>query len=137
MDFRKNWRGKRIFGDNKRWRGLLVGIILATITGSILYNLPDVSVSHGVFVLGSAAMGFGALAGDAIESLFKRQANIAPGNSWFPFDQIDYIAGGLLFSYPLLHPSATTIVCVFVVYFGLHLVFSYIGFLLGLKNKPI
>jgi CDP-2,3-bis-(O-geranylgeranyl)-sn-glycerol synthase len=82
-------------------------------------------------------MGFGALLGDAIESFFKRQARVKPGNTWFPFDQIDYIIGGLLFSLPVITLGVKYYFLILVVWLLLHLISSYIGYLLGLKTKPI
>ena len=137
IDLGRTYKGTRIFGKNKTFRGLLCGVILASLTAFLIYHLFSVPYSQTVFVAGGAAMGFGALLGDAVESFFKRRAGVAPGNAWFPFDQLDYIIGGLIISYPILTPSLATIVRVIVLYFGLHLLVSYIGYLLGFKEKPI
>lgn len=146
LDFSKKFHGKRILGNNKTWRGLVCGTLIGSLAGVII-NLayPDlitrvatVSFTPGLAMLiGGAAMGAGALLGDAIESFFKRRTGVGPGDTWFPFDQIDYIAGGLLFSYPIFHPTQVVILNTFMLYFGLHIVFSYVGYLIGLKNKPI
>jgi CDP-2,3-bis-(O-geranylgeranyl)-sn-glycerol synthase len=82
-------------------------------------------------------MGAGALIGDALESFFKRRAHVKPGHSWFPFDQLDYIVGGLVFLYPFARPSFAVVLWILFLYFGLHLIVSYIGYKLGFKNKPI
>jgi CDP-2,3-bis-(O-geranylgeranyl)-sn-glycerol synthase len=136
LDFGKSWRGKRIFGANKRWRGLLGGILLGGLAGVVIY--PHLTLPNGVsyFALG-AALGAGALIADAIESFFKRQAGVAAGDSWFPWDQSDYIIGGLLFSAPFVHLQPSDDLVIFVIYFGLHLLVSYLGYLLKLKDKPI
>lgn len=137
IDFGKSADGHRILGDNKTWRGIVFGSFMAAITAGLIY-----SIRHdGDWLLPSmfvgALMGFGALAGDAVESFFKRRRGIKPGNAWFPFDQTDYIIGGLLFVVPFAPLSTPLILAVFVIYFGLHLITSYIGFLLGLKPKPL
>jgi hypothetical protein len=72
-----------------------------------------------------------------VESFFKRRRGIAPGASWYPFDQSDYIIGGLFLVYPFVHLPFWAITTIFVVYFGLHILTAYIGFLLGLKDEPI
>lgn len=82
-------------------------------------------------------MGFGALAGDAIESFFKRQSGIAAGNSWFPFDQTDYIVGGLAMSLFVSAWDTKLFLVVIFEYFGLHLFTSYLAFKMKLKDKPI
>src|SRR5687768_2798112 len=76
----------RSLGSHKTWRGLVFGIIFGSIAGFIL--------GHGL-VFG-AALGFGALAGDAVKSFCKRRLNIAPGKSFPVFDQIDYVIGALV-----------------------------------------
>lgn len=145
LDLGTTWRGKRLFGTNKTWRGLVFGTIVGALTGLLIYSLYPASASQlnftndaGIKMLAlGALLGAGALIGDAIESMIKRQLNVAPGESWFPFDQLDYIFGGILFGslmYVLQPHQALTI---FAVYFGLHVIVSYIGYLLGLKDKPI
>jgi CDP-2,3-bis-(O-geranylgeranyl)-sn-glycerol synthase len=81
--------------------------------------------------------GFGAIAGDAIESFFKRQRNVAPGHSWFPFDQIDYVIGTIIAVSPFVQLHFWQYVVLLV--FGMlgSLVSSYIGYLTGFKERPI
>lgn len=148
LDFNSHFRGKRLFGNNKTWRGLILGVAVATLTIYLQRYLYGQSewireISRGVdyqsvniWLLGPL-LGVGALLGDAIESFFKRQAGVAPGAQWFPFDQTDYIAGGLLLSSTVVLLSAREYVSVFLVWFGIHIIASYIGFLMGLKSTPI
>jgi CDP-2,3-bis-(O-geranylgeranyl)-sn-glycerol synthase len=91
-------------------------------------------LSH--FIIG-LSLGFGALLGDAIESFFKRQIGIPSGNSWLVFDQIDYVVGAILFSLPFVQLHTIDYIIVIATYFSLHFVVSYIGYLLGFKDKPI
>lgn len=138
LDFGRSYKGKRIFGENKTWRGLSFGIIAAVITGLLQYRgIASSSESIGYIILVTGMMGCGALVGDAVESFFKRRNGVPAGESWFPFDQTDYIIGGLLFVVPFVSLTATMVIQIFALYFGLHLIVSYVGFLLGLKNKPI
>lgn len=152
MDFGKNFRGKRIFGDNKTLRGLVFGVIMSTVTiiiqRKIWWNSPTTSeffneagnIMHfgrsNYWLLGTF-MGLGALLGDAIESFIKRQRNVPSGQSWFPFDQIDYILGGLIFALPFARLTYNGYALVIILWGGIHLIVSYIGYLLKLKDKPI
>ena len=138
IDFGKSWRGKRLLGNNKTWRGLIFGTLMAMATGILVgyFANPQASDVSRTLLIGGL-MGFGALTGDAIESFFKRQRGIPSGSSWFPFDQTDYIIGGLLFVYPITQIPLALMAAILVIYFGLHLLFSYIGYKLGLKKKPI
>lgn len=137
LDFGKSWRGKRIFGANKTWRGLVSGIVVGTLTGALLYGAFFTDSNKWLFLAICAAMSAGALVGDAVESFFKRQRGIPSGHAWFPFDQTDYIIGGLLFTLPFGVLPLWLLMWVFVLYFCLHVVSSYIGYLLGLKQRPI
>jgi len=147
IDFYKTYKGIRIFGDHKTMRGLITGIVIAILTAGIqqaIYNnSPELRNALGFdfssinfFVYGFLA-GFGALIGDAIKSFFKRRVNIKPGATWFPFDQIDYIIGGIVFLIPLIRLSFIDYLITFIVWFAMHLISTYIGFLLKLKDKPI
>lgn len=137
LDMGKSFNGVRLLGKNKTWRGLISGIVAGTLMGVILQKTYFSEYDAVLFIAMSASMAAGALIGDAVESFFKRQHNIASGRSWFPFDQTDYIIGGLLFALPFTVLPLWLILWVFALYFGLHLLSAYIGYLLGLKERPI
>lgn len=128
--------GKQLLGANKKWRGVVGGIIVGILSALIIYRFYNLGFNVNHFLLGGL-LGFGALAGDAVESFFKRRAGVKEGESWFPFDQIDYIIGGILASLLVVRLSFSQYLLVFVIYFGLHLITSYVGYLLKLKSRPI
>lgn len=138
LDFGMTVRGHRMFGKNKTWRGLFSGIFFGGICAWLVY--PHLGADTGNtlshFIIG-ASLGFGALLGDAIESFFKRQVGIASGNSWLVFDQIDYVVGAILFSLPFVRLNTIDYLIVIVTFFCMHFVVSYIGYMLGFKDKPI
>jgi CDP-2,3-bis-(O-geranylgeranyl)-sn-glycerol synthase len=137
IDFGKNYRGQRMLGPNKTWRGLVSGVLMGTLVGFILSQTYFSDYDTVLFVLVAASMSLGALVGDAVESFFKRQRGIKSGQPWFPFDQTDYIIGGLVFTLPFTVLPVWVVVWICVLYFGLHLLSSYIGYRLGLKALPI
>ncbi len=139
LDFGKSYHGKRIFGDHKTWRGLLSGVIVAGLVAAAEADLAYYVLNEDRlwFILAGMLMGFGALMGDAIKSFFKRRVGIAPGQSWFPFDQTDYIIGGLLAVSPFIQWYPALIGQVLIIYFGLHLITNYIAFRLGIRDQPI
>lgn len=137
MDFGRSFRGTRIFGDHKTWRGLITGVIGGTLFGLAVYQVNDFDKSLGIFLVMSAVVSTGALFGDAIKSFFKRRIKVAPGKAWFPLDQVDYIIGGLLCLLPFGVLTWPIVINIILLYFGLHILSSYIGYLLGLKSSPI
>ncbi len=148
VDGGKTYRGKRIFGQHKTVRGFVVGVISAVVVAGmqmIVYSnfewiqsiTRSIDYSEPVVLLLGALLGFGALAGDAIESFFKRQLSIESGKTWFPFDQIDFIIGGLLMSALIASLTITEYIAIFVVWSLIHPFATFIGWLLKLKDSPI
>lgn len=138
IDLGKKVRGKRMLGPNKSWRGLVTGTFAGGLGAMIIYPFISNQISSSVehFIIG-ATIGFGALLGDAIESFFKRQKGIQSGNSWLLFDQLDYVIGAMVFSRLFVRLDLSEYIGVIVFYFLGHLVMTYLGYLLKLKDKPI
>lgn len=148
IDGGHTFRGERIFGSHKTWRGLISGIIAATLVlwlqqllvenatwaqymaGPVNYEALPLLIVGPLFAIG-------ALGGDAIKSFFKRQRGIKSGDTWIPFDQIDYIIGAILVTLPFVALSLGQYLWILVIWFIMHLLFSYIGWVAGLKKKPI
>ncbi|PID32080.1 hypothetical protein CR970_02480 [Candidatus Saccharibacteria bacterium] len=137
IDFNAKLGGKPIFGSHKTWRGLLIGVIGGAIVGSLLPSGIITDYYPGWSAAAAASMSFGALAGDAIKSFFKRRSGRPSGATWFPFDQLDYIVGGLLCSLPFGVPSLSLVATVFGLYFCLHVASTHIGYWLKLKSSPL
>ena len=148
LDFNKKFQGKLVFGKNKTWRGL----ILATVIGIIIVSFQHFIFIHSSwirtiskpidyqtinFILLGTLLGAGAILGDTIESFAKRRLDIRPGFSWFPYDQIDYIIGGCFLSLFIVRLSIQEYLLILGVWFLIHLVSSYIGYLTGMKDRPI
>lgn len=147
VDFGLKLKGKPILGPHKTIRGLASGTIagflvfvlqiqayenfawVREISGNLNYS--ELSLWLGIF------LGFGALFGDLVKSFFKRQLNVTSGKSWFPFDQLDYIAGGLLFGSLIVVLEIKQYILIAIVWFLLHLITSYIGYLTKFKKDPI
>ncbi len=148
MDFGLKFRGRRLLGAHKTWRGLLSGIVAATL---VLW-LEQLAVVHIDWIaeltdqvnyaeLPVLALGplfaLGALGGDAIESFFKRQRGVRPGHGWFPFDQLDYIIGGAIATMPFVTLAVTQYIWIIFLWLFVHMLFSYLGYLAGWKERPI
>lgn len=148
IDGGRTYRGQRLLGSHKTWRGLAVGIVAGTLvlwlqqlgvehTSWLAHWTHQVDYSDLPTLIMGPLFGIGALGGDAIESFFKRQRKVAPGRGWFPFDQTDYIIGGALATAPFVQLRFWQYVELLAIWLIVHLVASYIGFLLKLKERPI
>jgi len=91
--------GKRVFGDGKTYRGLVIGIFagigigLAEIWVAGVYgwvNLPEQTY------LSITLLATGALLGDLCKSFFKRRLGKERGAKWPVADMYDLVAGSLL-----------------------------------------
>lgn len=139
--------GKRIFGDHKTVRGFLAAILFGILSCfieilaysnffSIREIIPIDYYTINPVILGTL-LGAGALIGDAVKSSFKRRIDIEPGKSWFPFDQIDYIIGGIIFSLFYIQLSFAEYVVLFIVWFLIHPLTTFLGYFFKLNKKPI
>lgn len=139
--------GKRVLGSHKTVRGFIIASIVGILFCylEVLFYAAFAGIREIIPVdyytidpvLLGALLGFGALFGDAVKSFFKRQAGIQPGRSWFPFDQIDYIIGGVVFSLFYVHLPVYDYINLFIVWFLIHPLTTFVGFLLKLRRKPL
>lgn len=145
IDFNKKINEEPILGANKTIRGLFA----ATILGEIIFllqkylfnfeffgNISLIDYRHIPWFAG-IFMGFGVIFGDAIKSFFKRRLKINPGKSWIPFDQIDYVMGGILFFSFFYTPAFFDIIFLLFVGAVLHIIVNIIGFYLGIREQKI
>ena len=145
VDFGIQWHDREIFGKNKTWRGLLVGIVVGILTAGIQAFLffrsdffrANTLVDYGKvdFILLGALMGGGALIGDLVKSFIKRRLNQPPGKPWFPWDQLDWIAGAMLFSSIVYVPPVLVAVVTALLYVGVHLCSDRIVCRMGIKKR--
>lgn len=102
--FVRFWRGWNppisipLLGSHKTVVGFAAGVAVAVAVAFIQSRLRwDGSLlSPNHWLAAGIAAGFGAMAGDSLKSFFKRRLRIAPGQRWIPFDQLDFILGGLV-----------------------------------------
>lgn len=148
MDFNRSFHGHPLLGSHKTWRGLVSGIVMATVmlwveqqlashftwseafTGKIDYQaLPT--------LLLGPLLGLGALGGDAIKSFFKRRRNIPAGIPWPPYDELDYIIGAIIASLAFVVLTVRQYVIIFVMWFTFHVFANFILWKLGLQKTPL
>lgn len=131
MDFGKNFfDGKRIFGDNKTFRGFFFGLAIGMLVGLadvLVFGLP-----MPFFVLNP----LGTLLGDLAGAFLKRRLGIAPGKPLPIADQIDFVIGALLFSIPLGILSWELTVTVLLITPPIHLFTNFLAYKLKLKTNP-
>lgn len=130
------------FGSNKTWKG----IIAATVTGGLVFWIQKALYLNGFTALAvidyadfpvtmGFVMGFGAIFGDLVKSYYKRKAKIKPGKPWMPWDQLDFVIGGLVFSFFFYVPPIEVALLIVLISPFLHLLINYIGYLLNVNKE--
>ena len=131
MDFGRNFvDGKRVFGDNKTFRGFFFGLAVGVLVG-----LADVFVFH-LMILFAILTPLGALVGDLAGAFLKRRLGIAPGQPLPVVDQVDFVLGALLFSIPLEIVNWELAITVLLITPPIHLLTNYVAYKLKLKRNP-
>lgn len=145
IDAGRTFRGVRILGDHKTWRGLVVGVVAATLA----YEAQRLAYGAGLAtdlalvdyqahpVLPGFLLGLGTIVGDAVKSFFKRRAGIAPGASWPVLDQLDFMAGAYAFVAPICTPPLWATLAALPLVLAGGVVVHAIGFLLHLREAWI
>jgi CDP-2,3-bis-(O-geranylgeranyl)-sn-glycerol synthase len=132
MDFGKNFiDGKRIFGNNKTFRGFFFGWVIGMLVGSIEYV-----VFPGFPVLFIVLTPLGALLGDLTGAFLKRRIGITPGGLLPVVDQIDFVVGALVFALPLMIVYWQLAVTVLLITPPIHLFTNFLAYKMKLKRHP-
>jgi len=153
VDFNRSWRGNRILGDGKTWRGLFGGAAVGVLWGaaelvlhdaypSALWDLPEYSVTLPIIL----ALAFGSLLGDLGGAFIKRRLGLARGAKAPILDQYDFVMGAFLlaaivdagwFYENLLAGDRWIGMILFLIIVPvLHRLFNIIGYKMGKKNVP-
>ncbi len=154
MDLGRSWRGKRILGDGKTWRGFFGGALAGTAFGVIQIGLADLLGTESSWGFGDwpaslcvvLSLGFGAMIGDSIGSFVKRRLNMGRGDKAPVLDQYNFVAGaivlvlvfqpGWFIDHYVDGNGIFGLILFLVVVPILHRGVNIIGYKLGKKNVP-
>ncbi len=129
---------KPVFGKGKTFQGTLAGFFFGVITSLVIVNLwPQYTILIAKnYVLLGTLLSMGAIVGDLTASFVKRRIGIDQGKEWLLVDQLDFIAGGLIFSYWLFQPTYFEIILITLLTLLLHRFSNYLAFKAKLKSVP-
>jgi hypothetical protein len=154
LDMGRTYRGRRIFGDHKTWRGSLINVFGCTlgalIQGRLLAQasfppwLPLLDYDRHALLAG-ILMGAGMSFGELPNSFLKRQMEVPPGTqkkgvlgvAFFIFDQVDLVIGIWLFLFLLVRPTLPLILWSLVLGLPLHVCVSTVGYLLNMRKTLV
>lgn len=132
MDFGRNFSDKkRIFGNNKTFRGFFFGLAVGIAVGLMEWLLFD-----DYPLLFSLLTPLGALLGDLAGAFLKRRLGITPGDLLPIIDQIDFVVGAIILALPLNILYWELAVAVILITPPLHLLTNFGAYKLKLKKNP-
>jgi len=150
IDHGKMWRGRRLFGDSKTWRGVVVAVVgclsgvalQSALAGTRVDSLSLLDYPSAQAVWVGAAMGAGAMLGELPNSFTKRQLGIAPGKTtrgplavvFYVWDQVDLLTGAWPAISLCVTPRAEVVVASFLLALVVHPTISLVGFVLGARK---
>ena len=100
----------------------------------LFYNISLIDYSDFSLLFGFL-LGSGAILGDLVGSYFKRREEIKEGESWKPWDQLDFVIGGLVLSWFVYVPKIEVVAVLFVLSPFLHVLFCRFGYWLRIKKS--
>jgi CDP-2,3-bis-(O-geranylgeranyl)-sn-glycerol synthase len=151
LDGGATWRGRRILGDNKTWRGALamvIGIVAATALLSLWpwywRHVPGGIRDAGPWAFG-LLLGVGTVLGELPNSFLKRRLGIAPGARQDSragrllslYDQGDFVLVVWVLLLPLWVMTPVQALIVFAVVSALHLAINVVAYAIGARDTPL
>lgn len=148
IDGGRMFRGDRLLGDGKTWRGtaggILAGAVLAAIMNRLLPLMEGV-IAVDLFsfpIVAMIGLPAGALLGDMTASFIKRRSGRERGAPFPGLDQLDFVVGSLgltaVLAWDWLAGVLTLeiLAVILVVTPLLHVTVNVVGYRLGLKDEP-
>jgi hypothetical protein len=150
VDGGHTFRGCRVFGDSKTWRGFIVAAVPCTAT--VLVQRFAVAPPEWLLVVDYDAvnsfafgitMGTAAMVGELPNSFVKRQLGIAPGGTargtlaavFWLWDQVDLLTTVWPALWLWVRPRPLLVVMSFVLALALHPTISLVGYLIGARRS--
>jgi len=154
MDLGRSWRGKRILGDGKTWRGFFGGALTGALFGVLQIGLVAFLGNEQTWGFGDwpeslavvLILSFGAMIGDSMGSFAKRRLDLNRGAKAPILDQYNFLVAALLLAL-LFFPDWTldhyvrgdgilALLLLLLVVPLLHRGVNIIGYKMGKKNVP-
>lgn len=154
IDRGRTWKGKRILGDGKTWRGFFGGAFAGAAIGMMQIGISHLSGSTDHWGFGPfwsnavilLTLSFGAVLGDMGGSMVKRRLGKERGAKVPVLDQYDFLIGAFLLTV-LFDPGwvyatyiegwrIAALIVLLALTFLMHRAVNIIGYKAGLKNEP-
>jgi CDP-2,3-bis-(O-geranylgeranyl)-sn-glycerol synthase len=154
MDFGRSWKGKRLLGDGKTWRGFFGGAMTGVVFGVIQIGIAAALGTESSWGFGAwpwslvavLSLGFGSMIGDSFGSFVKRRIGRERGAKAPVLDQFNFVLGAIVLilifrpgwfvEHYIDDNGIFGLILFLVVVPLLHRGVNIIGYKLGKKNVP-
>jgi len=136
VDFGLRWKGTRLLGDGKTWRGVICGVAGGITCGLLQMAYQNNTDLPGMTLTLAFLLGLGALVGDMTASFIKRRFSFERGASIPLVDQLDYIFGAFFFAGLAVPINVEYFVIVAVITVPAHLIANFVAYKIKLKDVP-
>lgn len=147
VDGGKTFRGKRILGDGKTWRGLFFGVLGGVFVGWLqskyywrvfellqpLASPAELNLQQMTLTL-AFLISLGAMVGDMVESFGKRMMGLPSGHPAPILDQLDYIFGAFFFAWLVVPVNLDYFALAVLITIPLHVVANIVAWALKIKR---
>ena len=156
IDGARTWRGRRLFGDNKQWRGLMAlppaaAFAFVAVEQALRAWWPQVHanlwpMSSSLYAVAGASCGLAFMAAELPNSFLKRQLGVAPGQPagkrWQRLlcnvaDRFDSVTGLVLMLWLLVPLPAAALWTLLLGGPALHAAFSVAQYAMGQNSRPL
>lgn len=135
--------GMPLLGSHKTWEGLTLGVVAGALAGLAqgflkpmisVFSLPSPLPETGLIV--GAALGLGAMLGDAAASFIKRREGLKSGDESVLLDRLNSVAGASVAAYLVADVKLSWILIMLCVALILHKLANDVAYMIGLKEVP-
>ena len=151
VDGGRTLRGRRLFGDNKTWRGALFMTAGPTLAAVALHRWPwyrdrlPAEIRDAPPALVGALLGLGVFTGELPNSFLKRQLDIPPGGQRRDavgiaislVDQADFAVTSLALLRPVWRWSARDAAEILAVVTAVHVPLNVVGYAIGARKSLV
>ncbi len=148
IDGGRTFRGERLLGDGKTWRGTAGGILAGAVLAAIMNRLLPLVEGMAAVDLFSfpltamIALPAGALLGDVIASFIKRRSGRERGAPFPGLDQLDFVIGSLgltavsAWDWLSIVLTVEVLAVILILTPPVHVTINIVGYHAGLKDEP-
>jgi len=150
IDAGRSIGGRRVFGENKTWRGVVVAVVGSIATAALqktaaahvaTWTLVDYRAMSPISF--GCAMGGGAMLGELPNSFVKRRLGIPPGGTskgptavvLYLWDQVDLLTGAWPMLLPWIRPNWRLVSVSLVIALAIHPLVALVGYLVGARRS--